>query len=215
MNGVNIAAMGDVNGDGTLDLIAGTRGGVLANGAAEFGRLAVLDGSAPSGDVTIGSIVTPFGLGYQEGGRRTAGDLDADGKAEIAVTRGGSSRGGGEPKQGRDSEGVQVRERIAQRIAAFGESRQPIEAVFAGITGPDGKVSQLRDARVRLDRGYRWCNAYACDLHSRSLFDPGEYAGSLHRRFLGEHDERAGHGRQHGIGPAAATPSALPWSIMR
>ncbi|MFO0823962.1 MAG: choice-of-anchor M domain-containing protein [Gemmataceae bacterium] len=95
-NGLNIAA-GDINGDGKIDLVAGTRGQVggpngTVIGQKEFGRLVVLDrGAAADGsqDKLIGSIVTPFGTGYQKGVVVAAGNLDGVGSDEIAVTRGG------------------------------------------------------------------------------------------------------------------------------
>ncbi len=88
-NGLNIAT-GDVNGDGTVDLIAGTRGATGGFGTAEFGRLVVIDGTSPSGsDIIIGGIQKPFGPGYQKGVVVAAGNADGLGGDEIAVTRGG------------------------------------------------------------------------------------------------------------------------------
>jgi hypothetical protein len=88
-NGLNIA-VGDVDGDGHVDLIAGTRSRTGSVGDLEYGRLVVIDGTSPAGtNVQIGSILTPFGSGYQKGVVVAAGDLDGNGKAEIAVTRGG------------------------------------------------------------------------------------------------------------------------------
>ncbi|MFO0824393.1 MAG: beta-1,3-glucanase family protein [Gemmataceae bacterium] len=88
-NGLNIA-VADVDGDGHVDLIAGTRSRTGSVGTLEYGRLVVIDGTSAAGsNVQIGSILTPFGSGYQKGVVVGAGDLDGNGKAEIAVTRGG------------------------------------------------------------------------------------------------------------------------------
>ena len=83
-NGLNIAT-GDVDGDGKVDLIAGTRGISGGVGLTESGRLIVVSGAGG----TIGSAVTPFSAGYQKGVVVAAGDLNGDGKDEVAVTRGG------------------------------------------------------------------------------------------------------------------------------
>ncbi|MCE9564160.1 MAG: hypothetical protein K8U57_19125 [Planctomycetes bacterium] len=97
INGLNIAT-GDVNGDGRVDFIAGSRGGTGTAGLAEFGRLAVIEEGTDadgSDDSNIGSIQTPFGAGYQKGVVVAAGDLDGTlntggfAQDEIAVTRGG------------------------------------------------------------------------------------------------------------------------------
>ncbi|MCE9563851.1 MAG: hypothetical protein K8U57_17555, partial [Planctomycetes bacterium] len=89
VNGLNIA-VGDVNGDGTLDLIAGSRGGSNVAGLTEYGRVSVIDGTSPAGtDIVIGGIQKPFGAGYQKGVVVAAGNADGVGGDEIAVTRGG------------------------------------------------------------------------------------------------------------------------------
>ncbi|MCE9566400.1 MAG: hyalin [Planctomycetes bacterium] len=90
INGLNIAA-GDVNGDGTVDLIAGTRGGNgTSAGLNEYGRLVVIAGASPVGtNIVIGAIQKPFGAGYQKGVVVAAGNVDGVAGDEIAVTRGG------------------------------------------------------------------------------------------------------------------------------
>ena len=92
-HGLNIA-VSDVNSDGKLDLIAGTRGGQGATGKLEYGRLIVVStGAAANGssDTIIGSDnqgLSPFGVRYTKGVVLAAGNLDGTGGDEVAVTRG-------------------------------------------------------------------------------------------------------------------------------
>ncbi len=89
-NGLNIS-VGDVNGDGKIDLIAGTRGGTAT---VEYGRMIVVSAGAAangSADTFIGSDkqgLAPFGSTYSKGVVIAAGNLDGVGGKEIAVTRG-------------------------------------------------------------------------------------------------------------------------------
>ncbi len=144
VNGVNIA-VGDVNGDGVNDLIAGSRGGSEAGGSDEYGRLVVIDGaSAPGSDTIIGSILTPFGETYQKGVVVAAGDMDGDGAAEIAVTRGGPVAESNTNKTVK-LKALKLTDGVLTELPLSGNSF-PL-APFAGITGANGEVL-ARDARV-------------------------------------------------------------------
>jgi len=144
INGLNIA-VGDVNGDGTADLIVGSRGGSEFGGSDEYGRLVVLDGAAPDGsDTVIGSIISSFGQTYQKGVIVAAGDLDGDGDAEIAVTRGGPVATTN-PNKTVKLKAYEFTNGELEELFLSGNSF-PL-APFAGISGPEGQVLS-RDARV-------------------------------------------------------------------
>jgi len=144
VNGLNIA-VADVNGDGTVDIVAGTRGGAADGGSVEFGRFVVVSGSSPvNSNTLIGSIVTPFGQTYSKGVVVAAGDLNGDGAAEVAVTRGGPVAATNLNKS------IKLKAyKFAGTLTELnlsGNSSAPL-APFAGITGPNGEVLS-RDARV-------------------------------------------------------------------
>lgn len=145
-NGLNIA-VADVNGDGTVDLIAGTRGGTAAAGRPEYGRLAVVSAGAAadgSGDVLIGGVMTPFGTGYQKGVVVTGGDFDGDGRDEVAVTRGG-------PVAARNPNKSVKLKAFAFTGGGLTELNLAgtggVLAPFANVTGTGGRVIE-RDARL-------------------------------------------------------------------
>lgn len=100
--GVRVAAA-DVNGDGVQDLIAGTGPGTLA-------RVIIVDGK--TGGLLFET--TPFD-GFTGGVFVAAGDIDRDGKADIAVT---PDRGGG------------------PRVAVFRGNGFAVMADFFGIDDP-------------------------------------------------------------------------------
>lgn len=74
--GVSVAA-GDVNGDGTPDIVTGPGRGTPAIVKVFDGKTGLLLGQA-----------TPFGPRYRGGVKVAAGDVDADGKADVIVTAG-------------------------------------------------------------------------------------------------------------------------------
>ncbi|WP_439623756.1 beta strand repeat-containing protein [Gemmata sp.] len=161
INGLNIAA-GDVNGDGKVDLIAGSRGGTTTSGRAEYGRLIVVaQGAAANGsqDTFIGSGsqgIFPFGTTYQKGVVAAAGDLDGavNGAgfttAEIGVTRGGPVNSSNPAVQSMKLKVVRLSGATLQEIDltggglnANGTTKVPL-APYAGLAA--GTIR--RDARV-------------------------------------------------------------------
>ncbi|MCE9563684.1 MAG: IPT/TIG domain-containing protein [Planctomycetes bacterium] len=144
-NGLNIA-VGDIDGDTHVDLIAGTRGGNDTVGRKEFGRLVVIDGTSPAGSNNIlGGIRTPFGPGYQKGVVVAAGNVDGLGGDEIAVTRGG-------PVNSPDPAVQQIKVKVLQ-LKGTTLTELPLNAdsttafaPFAGLTGAASGIN--RDGRV-------------------------------------------------------------------
>jgi hypothetical protein len=147
-NGLNIAA-GDINDDGKIDLVAGTRGQVggpngTVIGRKEYGRLAVINqGPNVSGalDTVIGSILTPFGAGYQKGVVVAAGNLDATGGDEIAVTRGG-------PVARSLPADIQTLKLKAFQFADGGFTELALSGIHGSPLAPFAPLDIRRDARV-------------------------------------------------------------------
>jgi Tol biopolymer transport system component len=146
VNGLNIA-VADVDADGFVNLVAGTRGGTPTQGHPEYGRLVVVvpgtdaDGSD---DSFLGGAVSPFGTSYQKGVVVAAGDLDGDGKAEVAVTRGGPVA----PSNPNRTVKLKAFRFNGANLAELNLSgNSSAFAPFGTITGPGGEVIE-RDARV-------------------------------------------------------------------
>ncbi|WP_439623005.1 hypothetical protein [Gemmata sp.] len=145
-NGLNIA-VGDVNGDATIDLVAGTRGGGAAGGLPEYGRLVVVSAGADpggSGDTRIGSLLTPFGATYQKGVVVEAGDFNKDNRAEVAVTRGGPV-GASNPNKSVKLKVFTLAGSALAELDLTGDGT-PF-APFGSVTGAGGKTIE-RDARI-------------------------------------------------------------------
>lgn len=148
-NGLNIS-VGDVNGDSTLDLVAGTRGGGgAAGGLAEYGRLVVVTpGSDPSGsgDTTIGGVQTPFGATYQKGVVVQAGDFNKDARDEVVVTRGGPVG----PTNPNKSVKLKVFTLAGSSLSELNLTGDGTPfAPFGDVTGANGKTIE-RDARLAI-----------------------------------------------------------------
>lgn len=142
-NGLNIA-MGDVNGDGHVDLIAGTRGGNGTVGQIEYGRLVVIDGSQATNTV-IGGIQTPFGAGYEKGVVVTAGNADGTGGDEVAVTRGGPVASPNPAVQTIKVKVLQLKGSTLTELPLNADGTTSF-APFASLTGPANAIK--RDGRV-------------------------------------------------------------------
>ena len=89
------AAIGDIDGDGVREILAGAPGAAGADGAARRGKLYVIDAmrladevTMPAGSVVYTGTVAGATLGSEIYGRMpvTTGDLDGDRRDEIIVT---------------------------------------------------------------------------------------------------------------------------------
>lgn len=145
-NGLNIA-VGDVNGDTHVDLVAGTRGGNgTTSGMNEFGRLVVIDGTSPAGsNIVIGGIQKPFGAGYQKGVIVAVGNVDGKGGDEIAVTRGGPVASPNPAVQQIKVKVLHIQGTILTELPLLADGSTAL-APFASLSGPANTIN--RDGRV-------------------------------------------------------------------